>query len=31
MAKLIALEVDGRELSVDDIRSFVVGLVADPG
>lgn len=27
LAKLIALEVDGEELTVDDIRRFVAGLV----
>jgi cytochrome P450 len=31
MTKLITLEVDGRELTVDDIRSFVSGLVAGSG
>ncbi|WP_099039632.1 hypothetical protein [Mycobacterium neglectum] len=30
MTKLIALEVDGAELTVDDIRSFVATLVAGP-
>jgi len=28
LAKLIELEVDGEELTVDDIRRYVVGLVA---
>jgi hypothetical protein len=28
MTTLITLEVDGRELTVDDIRNFVAALVA---